>query len=52
MFERHSLYQLDDNRIIVGGYNNLVIINFVEKTVEERIYNEKLGGVASLMFVG
>ena len=41
----NSLYQIDKDRVIVGGYKSFSIVNIDKCRIEKRIDNESLGHV-------
>ena len=45
----NSIYQIDENKIIVGGYRALLIINIEKFMIEEVIHNERFGDVYCLV---
>ena len=46
---RNSLLEIDNNRIIVGGYNVITIVNISNDIIEHQIENDKLKDVWSLI---
>ena len=47
--ERNSLLEIDNNRIIVGGFNELTIVNLTNNIIEQQIENDTLKDVGSLL---
>ena len=41
----NSLYQIDKDRVIVGGYDSFYIVNIDKCVIENRIDDESLGYV-------
>ena len=41
----YSLYQIDKDRVIVGGYDSFCIVNIDKCVIEKRIKDESLGFV-------
>ena len=46
---RNSLLEIDNNRIIVGGYNKLTIVNLTNNIIEQWIENDTLKDVGSII---
>ena len=45
----NSLYQIDDNRVIVGGHNTIYIVNINQFVVEKTIEDSSLGDILSFL---
>ena len=48
-YYRNSLLEIDNNRIIVGGYNVITIVNISNDIIEYQIRNDKLNYVYSFV---
>ena len=46
---RNSLLEIDNNRIIVGGYKVITIVNISNDIIEHQIENDKLDNVRSFL---
>ena len=47
--DNNSILEIDNNRIIVGGYNVITIVNISNDIIEHQIKNDKLDYVFSLL---
>ena len=48
-FDSNSLLEIDKNRLIVGGINEITIVNISNDIIEQQIKNNRLGYVFSLV---
>ena len=46
---RNSILEIDNNRIIVGGYKVITIVNISNDIIEHQIKNDRLDSVYSLI---
>ena len=47
--DKNSLLEIDNDRIIVGGYNAITIVNISNDIIEHQIKNDKLSYVCSFI---
>ena len=50
-FNNNSILEINNNRIVVGGVDEVTIINTSKYVIEQKVDNDKLNDISSLMIL-